>query len=134
MFKFKDGRGGTGYKVLTIFSSKLLKCDCHIIKYEADSFIAEHKDPAPEGYVHKRTNIVLGWKLSGGIFNIAFNENYPTTGAGMSWEFNDNDYELYYQTFYPSECVHSVTKVFSGKRYVLSFGRLIKSVAKTESL
>ena len=68
--KFKPGRQGSGYSVLTLFKSKLLNRDAYVIKYPVGSFIPAHKDPAPEGYTHWRLNIVFPTTHVGGAFGV----------------------------------------------------------------
>jgi hypothetical protein len=121
--KFKPGRQGSGYSVLTLFKSKLLQRDAYIIKYPTGSAIPAHKDPVPEGYVHWRLNIVLPTKHTGGDFYYLYPENPNNTYliySKTSW------FGLKIIKFAPSEITHSVSEVISGTRYVLSFGWLKK--------
>jgi hypothetical protein len=109
--KWQDGRQGTGHKVLTLINSKLLKFDCHVLKYPTGSYIPFHTDPAKEGYKHYRLNIILT-KAAGGAFICP---NY--SGVFKWWRFH---------FFRPDVTEHCVTPVWEGTRYVFSIGWLKK--------
>ncbi len=67
---WKEGRQGTGYRVLKLFESKRLKCDVYILHFPEDSYAPTHVDPAPEGYEHHRINVVVSgapWTVVGGV-------------------------------------------------------------------
>lgn len=113
--KWKEGRQGTGYKVLTLFKSERFKCDCHIIKYDVGAYIPQHTDPAPDGYVHKRINFV--WRsldCVGGRFFSYGATILPIFKCGLLGVF----------LFEPSELPHWVEKIERGKRWVFSLGWL----------
>lgn len=71
--KWKKGRQGTGYDVLTLLSTKLPKwlglkgIDCHILRYNKSDYIPPHTDKVEDGE-HWRMNIILKKPLSGGEF------------------------------------------------------------------
>jgi hypothetical protein len=111
--KWQDGRQGTGYKVLTLINSKLLKLDLHILKYPEGTYIPSHIDPAREGYEHYRLNIVLKKAKYGG--SLIVNETlYKSPGSRIIF-------------FRPDISRHLVTNVYEGTRYVLSIGWLKKA-------
>jgi predicted 2-oxoglutarate/Fe(II)-dependent dioxygenase YbiX len=118
--KFKPGRQNTGYSTLTLFSSKLFKCDAYILKYPTQSYIPEHIDSAPPGYIHNRINIEFPTNHLGGeyIENPPENSKYKgKTKSFGGFKFN---------RIYPSETKHSVALVTHGTRIVFSFGWLSK--------
>lgn len=59
--KWKKGRQGEGYEVLTLISSKWLGIDLHIIYYPPFGEIPPHKDEV-KGKRHYRLNFVLKGK------------------------------------------------------------------------
>lgn len=112
MFKFKDGRIGTGYKVLTIFASENFKKDLHIIKFPVGSYIPSHTDSCPRIYTHHRINL---------IYN---------PGKGGEFKADDQDMVFFDRSLGPFRFVyfcasgtkHSVAKVEEKTRWVLSTG------------
>ena len=58
MNKWEDGRQGTGYRKLKLFSSNFLGCDCYLIDYPPNTHIPTHTDPVPNKK-HYRLNILL---------------------------------------------------------------------------
>ena len=108
LFKWQNGRQGTGYQIFPIaFWNLLLKFDIYLIHYMVGSFIPPHKDPN-NGGKHYRLNIEL-WRGEGGIFHcdeIIF----------KFWRFI---------LFRPDINTHYVTQVTAGNRYVLFIGWLI---------
>lgn len=69
MFNWKDGRQGTGYKVMTFIEKgfkifNLLGFDCHLIKYEQGHKIPPHRDKVESGR-HYRLNLVLRQPFGG---------------------------------------------------------------------
>ena len=118
LFKWETGRQGTGYKKLTLLMSKRWMRDAYVIFYPKGSYIPTHTDPAPQGYVHKRVNI---------IFRNGFGGRFICSKTIRSFNFFDFDrIGLSYQSFFPSEAEHSVSEVTEGYRIAFSFGRLIK--------
>lgn len=75
IFKWEEGRQG-GYEKLTIFSSKLFKCDLHLIRLRAFDWVSYHRDPAPDGYEHHRINFDIFRPAVGGVTHI-LDEDYP---------------------------------------------------------
>jgi hypothetical protein len=106
MFKWKTGRQGTGYEVLTLLCSEWLKADCYIIRYREGSSIPQHTDKVETGYKHFRLNLVLRAASAGGVLQCERSI------------FRLGPLNL----FRPDEVAHSVTKVTKGSRYVLSIG------------
>lgn len=105
--KWKQGRQGSNYSVLTLISSKMLGLDMHIIHYPPNGRIPKHTDKV-EGMNHHRVNITL-------------------KGCGM---FYCDNYKKWGRIIYfrPDKEVHSFTN--SNKdRYVLSIGWVSKRVA-----
>lgn len=107
--KWKDGRQGTGYKVLTLINNERFKFDMHVLKYETGTGIPAHKDPAKPGYEHHRLNIVLKQALRGGEFVLG-----PLYSLARIHKFR------------PDTTIHAVTPIEKGTRYVLSIGWLKK--------
>lgn len=108
--KWIPGRQGTGYEKLCIFSSERFKCDLYILRYKPGSYINAHVDPISLSENHHRINIVLR-KAIGGMFAVRSNSHLVQT-----YFFKRIVY------FRPDICIHEVTKVLSGTRYVLSLG------------
>lgn len=113
MIKWEAGRQGTGYLKFKICESKLFKFEVYILKYPTGSSIDFHKDPCPVGYEHHRLNLVLK-KAQGGIFAIRQYDRIDIFPLDRLIIFR------------PDLIEHSVTKVRSGTRYVLSIGWLRK--------
>lgn len=109
--KWEQGRQGTGYEKLCIFKSERFEFDLYLLRYRAGAFIKPHVDPVDANFRHHRINIVLN-AAKGGKF-ILSSSRYLTKSY-----FN----RIFY--FRPDICLHAVTKVTSGTRYVLSFGWL----------
>lgn len=108
MFHWRKGRQNTGYDVLTICSSKWpIPFDLYIIRYNQGAYIPPHIDIIESGK-HYRLNVVLKNADIGGEF-VCKNPIYETSRIKL---------------FRPDISEHSVTKIFSGTRYVLSLGWL----------
>lgn len=99
-----DGRQKSGYLKRKIFESKLLKTDCYLLKYPEGSEIKLHTDPVTTGK-HYRLNIILK-RARGGAFKC----------NGKYFKFGPIIF------FRPDLYEHSVTRITSGTRYVLSIG------------
>jgi hypothetical protein len=108
-FKWKEGRQGTGYKVLTLINSERFEFDLHVLKYETGTSIPKHKDPAKPGYEHHRLNIVLKQAERGGEFVLG-----PLYSSARINKFR------------PDITPHAVCLIEKGTRYVLSIGWLKK--------
>lgn len=111
-FKWTYGRQNSGYKKFTFFSSKKLRCDMHLLKFETGSFISMHLDPVEIGYDHYRLNIILKNAKKGGKFLIS------------KCIFSNSRVKF----FRPDEELHGVTLVTEGTRYVLSIGWVRRNV------
>lgn len=105
--KWEQGRQGTGYEKLCIFSSSILRMDCYLLKYKVGSSIPWHRDPLEVPLEHWRMNIFLKNAKRGGEFKT----KHPTQ---VNWRR--------LQIFRPDQNLHKVTEVLEGTRYVLSFG------------
>lgn len=103
---FKLGRLGTGYRKMTLFSSKRLGCDLHILWFPRGSHTPVHVDPVSDRR-HYRANIVLKNAIVGGHFE----------SSGVIYKI---DKRLY--VFRPDIELHGVSRVAYGSRWVLSFG------------
>lgn len=111
--KWEPGRQGTGYEKLCIFKSERFKFDVYILRYRKGASVPPHIDPANFNQCHHRVNAVLT-KGIGGDFLVRSNSHLV--------------HKLFNRIFYfrPDICIHEVTKVVAGTRYVLSFGWITK--------
>jgi hypothetical protein len=110
-FEWKIGRQLSGYSKMLLMTVKFpLPFDIYLLKFTEGSFIKEHVDEVNEGYKHFRLNIILKKSKIGGIFS-----------AEKSIFENSR-----IKFFRPDIYKHSVSKVESGYRIVLSIGFLIK--------
>lgn len=110
LFRWKEGRQSTGYSVMTLIYSKLLKLDCYILRYRVGAYIPAHQDKVSEGFKHYRLNIELKAAKKGG--ELICVESIFRLGP--------------INLFRPDEVIHAVTKVEQGTRYVLSIGWIRK--------
>lgn len=111
-FKWVSGRQSTGYeKMLLLTAEWPVSFDVYLMRYKQGSFIPPHRDPAPSGRKHYRLNIFLKHAKFGGNFRII--EGKPIFSSARA------------QLFRPDECLHMVSEVSAGTRYVLSFGLLV---------
>lgn len=105
-FRWQRGRQGTGYdKMLLATSPWPLPFDSYLIRYPEGSEIPPHTDPVADGR-HYRLNVILRAPRSGGEF-VCQNPIISTRRI---------------KVFRPDTCLHSVTRVVGGSRYVLSIG------------
>lgn len=102
--KWEKGRQGTGYERLTIFSSKRLKCDLHILRYKPGTYIPAHTDKV-ERHKHYRINVEIKKAKVGGRF--------VCRRAKRFWRFT---------YFRPDRDIHAASMVEGGTCYLLSFG------------
>ena len=106
---WKPGRQNSGYLKKKLLESLWpIPHDLYLLKYPEGSFILPHKDPAPIGFQHWRINLILK-KAKGGRFNCNTSYNF-----GRLFVFRSDN------------TLHSVSKVTSGCRFVLSLGLLIR--------
>lgn len=118
MFKWKEGRQGTGYYKMKLFESKLLKLDVYILKMPPRSHVPLHTDPV-KGYKHHRFNFILQNAEIGGYLRLYWNLDDEEV-----WITNRKPR---YQYFRPDTQKHAVTLIEGSKsRYVLSIGWLTK--------
>ncbi len=106
LFRWEIGRQRSGYDKMLLLGSKwLLKFDVYLLRFKEGSEIKPHKDTVEIGK-HYRLNIVIKHAKKGGEFIC----ERPI--------FQSNRIKF----FRPDVCEHSVTKVVSGNRYLLSIG------------
>jgi hypothetical protein len=106
LFNWQLGRQGSGYEVLTLLYSKLLKADCYILRYPEKASIPAHTDPVDPEHKHYRLNIQL-WPAQEGGELICAHSLFRVGPINF---------------FRPDESIHAVTEVKKGTRYVLSIG------------
>ncbi|MBT1063505.1 2OG-Fe(II) oxygenase [Bowmanella sp. Y26] len=106
LFKWQKGRQKTGYeKMLLAGATWPIKFDLYLLKFPEGCVVPPHTDDVKNGK-HYRLNIVLKQAKSGGEF-ICTSPIYCSKRIKF---------------FRPDICEHSVTKVISGNRYLLSVG------------
>ena len=109
-FRWRDGRQNSGYeKMLLLTAIWPLPFDLYIIRYKEGSVIRPHRDEVESGK-HYRLNVIIKSAKAGGIFNC------------QSTIYESKRVKL----FRPDIHEHSVSKIETGSRYVLSLG-LVKS-------
>lgn len=109
-FRWQRGRQASGYdKMLLLRLPWPMPCDAYLLRFPEGSEIPPHTDPVATGR-HYRLNIVVRKARSGGEFQCA-HPIYASTRIKL---------------FRPDACEHSVTRVQSGSRYVLSFGWVLR--------
>lgn len=131
--EWEKGRQGTGYEkavvpltnnVFQALAKRSLHAmkssfdnvfDCFILKYPLDSFIPDHRDPAPEGKEHWRFNAIVS--------------GTDPAGSPHSGRFFIEDREVDLREkdaiiFRPDRYVHSVSSILYSPRYVWSVGTL----------
>lgn len=108
LWRWVEGRQGTGYQTFTLIHNHLLKLDCLLIRYKPGASIPEHTDPVGVGYKHHRLNIELKAARQGG--ELVCHESLLRIGP------------IHY--FRPDKAMHAVTEVKEGTRYVFSIGWL----------
>lgn len=104
--RWEPGRQGTGYdKLLLVANPLLIPFDCYLLRFPEGTQIPPHRDPVKSGR-HFRLNIIVKRSPSGGEF-VCVDPIFATDRV----------------KFFRSDlCVHSVTRVVGGSRYVLSIG------------
>lgn len=105
-FRWEYGRQKTGYRVMTLFYSRHLRCDCYLLRYIKGDSIPVHKDTVSHYVNHFRLNIVLRNAKEGGEFEV----------RNALWKW------WRVVLFRPDEEPHSVSEIKAGERWVLSFG------------
>ncbi len=106
LFRWRRGRQASGYdKMLLLRLTWPLPCDVYLLRFPTGSEIHPHTDSVALGR-HYRLNIAICKALAGGEFRC-------TAPIYASPRIN---------LFRPDASEHSVTRVESGRRYVLSFG------------
>ncbi|WP_249348072.1 2OG-Fe(II) oxygenase [Pseudoalteromonas aurantia] len=83
----------------------LIKFDCYLLRFKEGSEIPPHRDKVSKGK-HYRLNIIIKAAKSGGQF-LCENPIYESSRVKL---------------FRPDKSEHSVSKVESGNRYLLSIG------------
>lgn len=105
MFKWKEGRQKTGYRVMKLFQTTWPRpMDAYLIHYPKGSYIDIHTDPVL-GFEHWRCNITL---------------KRPLDRSGLS--FQHGKYNSRRLSIFRSDYPHRVYKSVIGDRLVLSFG------------
>ena len=106
LFRWQKGRQKTGYhKMLLAGALWPIKFDMYLLKFPEGCEVPPHTDKVNSGK-HFRLNIVIKQAKSGGQF------------LCKSPIYCSNRIKF----FRPDVCEHSVTKVISGNRYLLSIG------------
>jgi hypothetical protein len=106
LFRWQRGRQQSGYdKMLLIECYWPLPFDAYLLRYPPGSEVAPHIDESPLGR-HFRLNLVIRHSSEGGTFQC----NEPLFESSRV------------KFFRPDISMHSVSKVVSGTRYVLSVG------------
>jgi hypothetical protein len=106
LFKWQKGRQKTGYeKMLLAGAIWPIKFDVYLLKFPEGCEVPPHTDKVDSGR-HYRLNVILKKAKSGGEF-ICSSPIYSNRRIKF---------------FRPDVCEHSVTKVISGNRYLLSIG------------
>lgn len=109
MFKWQNGRQKSGYDKLPIISASWLNFDLWLLRFKPGAYIAPHVDTVTDRR-HYRLNIFIKPAKVGGVFR-----------AGTVIYQNK-----FLAFFRPDISTHSVSKVESGTRYVLSLGFTLK--------
>ena len=107
--RWEAGRQNTGYdKLLLVANPFLIPFDCYLLRFPEGTQIPPHRDPVKSGR-HFRLNLIVKRSRSGGEFVCT-----------------DPIFETHRVKFFPSDlCIHSVTRVVGGSRYVLSIGSVL---------
>jgi hypothetical protein len=106
--KWEEGRQKSGYRIMTFINNSRFKFDMHLIQYPTGSSIPPHKDKANFDQRHYRLNIEVKRPKVGGFFVVE-------KCIFRWWRI---------ALFRPDQCLHMVTPIEQGSRYVLSFGWL----------
>ena len=101
--RWQQGRQSTGYQKMLLF--RCIFMDAYLLYFPTNSFIPPHKDPV-KGLCHYRFNIVLKQAKSGGEF------------ICDKCIINTKRIKL----FRSDISTHSITKIVSGSRKLLSIG------------
>lgn len=110
--KWQEGRQDSGYRKLPIVHFK--RFDIWLLQFPVGSYIKPHVDSVESGR-HFRLNIFLKNAMIGGRFQCS-----KCIKRNRLFAF-----------FRPDKEEHSVTKVLSGTRYVLSIGFVLKDANTT---
>ena len=108
MWKWGDDAYHTGYRIFTLFFSKVF--DCYVFHYKEGSYIPRHKDPGSGRRVY-RLNIELVKAKKGGTF----------VCKKLIWSKWGRVY-----LFRADDSYHYVTPIEQGSRWLLSFGFKLK--------
>jgi hypothetical protein len=104
--RWREGRQRSGYdKMLLLQSAWPLPFDVYLLRFREGSEIPPHTDAVASGR-HYRCNVVVRSAKQGGEF-VCATPIFATRRIKL---------------FRPDACVHSVTRVVEGTRYVLSVG------------
>jgi hypothetical protein len=109
-WRWQRGRQNSGYDKLLLFQARWpLPFDLYLLRYPEGSYVPPHTDKVDSGR-HYRLNLVIKRPRAGGEFHCA----KPILATGRI------------KLFRPDECEHSVSRVVSGSRYVLSLGWVLR--------
>ena len=112
--KWENGRQNTGYEKMLLLSCRLIfPFDFYLLRYKPGAWIPPHTDKVSDKR-HYRFNVVIFGAKEGGNF-ICDNPIFESKRIKF---------------FRPDISTHSLTKVISGTRYVLSFGFVLKKKTK----
>ncbi len=104
--RWKRGRQQSGYDKMLLATGRFpIGFDCYLLRFPEGCEVPPHTD-AVSGKRHYRLNIILKNARKGGLFICA----RPL--------FQNSRIKF----FRPDQCEHSVTRVESGSRYLLSIG------------
>lgn len=108
--RWRGGRQKSGYeKMLLAINPFIIPWDCYLLRFREGAQIKGHIDPVDERR-HFRINVILIEAAKGGQFEC----DAPI--------FESRRVKF----FRPDQQMHSVTRVESGSRYVLSIGWTLK--------
>ncbi len=106
-FKWMEGRQKSSYSKMLFGQGH--DWDLWLLRFNDGSHVPEHTDPVKDNEKHYRLNIVIK-SASGGFFD------------GKSF-FNLFNRIIFFR---PDIWPHSMTKIYNGNRYMLSFGFVLK--------
>ena len=114
LWRWEEGRQGSGYRKLLLASSSRFKFDCYLIEMGEGIDVPMHRDPCPPGFEHHRINITLKFPAIGGYTLVATDETAVKVRLLEQRAYR----------FRPDLYSHMVSRVVRGKLLLLSFGWL----------
>lgn len=94
--------------------------DAWLLFYPNGSWVAWHKDLAPEGKIHRRMNVVVTAPRAGGVLKLEVIGPCGITVSTPRFDLSENEGVI----FEPSEYLHGVEPI-EGTRLVFSMGALV---------